>query len=79
MSTDKNSQQLSYTDAEGWIGKEVRVISGRAMGVVARVTSTGNGWVQLETPSGDIAKRAHELSLELNVTADDVESCRTSR
>ena len=56
---------LNYVDAESWIGKEVRILTGRQAGVVARVTSTGNGWVQLETSAGDLAKRAHELTLDL--------------
>jgi hypothetical protein len=59
---------LSYTDAEGWTGKEVRIITGRLAGTLARVSSTGNGWVQLETASGDLAKRAHELTLDVDWT-----------
>lgn len=50
-------------DADFWAGKKVMVISGRHMGQVGVARSSGNGWVQIDTPLGEIAKRAAELTV----------------
>ncbi len=50
-------------DAERWVGTHVRVRVGRLGGQVGRILRSGNGWVQLRTARGEIAKRAYELEL----------------
>ena len=50
-------------DAERWVGTHVRVRVGRLGGQVGRILGSGNGWVQLRTARGEIAKRAYELEL----------------
>ena len=42
-------------------GKPVRIITGRLSGQFATVIRAVNGWVQLETSHGEIAKRSSEL------------------
>eukprot|EP00428_Durinskia_dybowskii_P073215 CAMPEP_0170397256 /NCGR_PEP_ID=MMETSP0117_2-20130122/22777_1 /TAXON_ID=400756 /ORGANISM="Durinskia baltica, Strain CSIRO CS-38" /LENGTH=700 /DNA_ID=CAMNT_0010653745 /DNA_START=102 /DNA_END=2204 /DNA_ORIENTATION=- len=54
---------LSTTDPEQWIGQRVQVSSGRHAGQVGTVISSGNGWVQIETNMGEVAKRAYELQV----------------
>lgn len=60
------SRRLGYdafNDAHNWAGKNVRVTSGRHLGHIGLVRSTGNGWVQVDTSFGEIAKRVSELEL----------------
>ncbi len=45
------------------MGQKVLIISGRFIGETATVRSSGNGWVQVDAVSGEIAKRAYELEL----------------
>lgn len=59
----KGRQLLSTTDPDLWVGKKVVIVTGRHSGYIALVKSSGNGWVQLDTPQGEIAKRAYELEL----------------
>jgi hypothetical protein len=54
---------LSTTDPEQWVGLRVQVSSGRHAGQVGTVVSSGNGWVQIETPVGEVAKRSYELQI----------------
>jgi hypothetical protein len=39
----------------------VRIIKGKQMGETGRVIKSGNGWVQLGTAAGEVAKRMHEV------------------
>jgi hypothetical protein len=54
---------LSTTDPDHWIGQRVQVASGRHAGQLGTVVSSGNGWVQIETSVGEVAKRAYELQV----------------
>jgi len=54
---------LSNTDPESWVGQRVQVASGRHAGQQGTVVSSGNGWVQIETSVGEVAKRAYELQV----------------
>mmetsp|Transcript_16401 Transcript_16401/g.22604 ORF Transcript_16401/g.22604 Transcript_16401/m.22604 type:complete len:851 (-) Transcript_16401:485-3037(-) len=54
---------LSSTDPDHWIGQQVTILGGKMNGEVGRVLSSGNGWVQIETAGGEVAKRAYNLSL----------------
>lgn len=54
---------LSTTDPDHWIGQRVQVASGRHAGQQGTVVSSGNGWVQIETSVGEVAKRAYELQI----------------
>mmetsp|Transcript_20910 Transcript_20910/g.30111 ORF Transcript_20910/g.30111 Transcript_20910/m.30111 type:complete len:805 (-) Transcript_20910:214-2628(-) len=58
-----NSNLLSTIDPDRWPTCQVRIMSGRLAGHVATVRCSGNGWVQLDTPYGEVAKRASELEL----------------
>ena len=44
-------------------GVNVRIISGRLNGQVATVLRVTNGWIQVETCSGELAKRAADLEV----------------
>jgi len=57
------SMLLSAVDADVWINKLVRIKGGRFTGHTGRVLRSGNGWVQLQTAMGEVAKRAYELQL----------------
>ncbi|KAJ1448248.1 hypothetical protein M885DRAFT_590975 [Pelagophyceae sp. CCMP2097] len=61
----KESRLLSYSslDAEKWVGLHVRIKAGRLAGSAGRILRSGNGWVQLRTQQGEVAKRAYELEL----------------
>ena len=62
--SSKKRQTLNALDPDTWVGRQVIILTGRVAGVPAKVTSTGNGWVQLETIDGiEIAKRAFELEV----------------
>lgn len=54
---------LSTTDPDSWVGQRVQVASGRHAGQFGTVVSSGNGWVQIETAVGEVAKRAYELQV----------------
>lgn len=62
-STGQAGPFLSTTDPDGWVGQRVQVASGRHAGQHGTVVSSGNGWVQIETSTGEVAKRAYELQL----------------
>ena len=61
--TEDNGRLLTSIHADLWPGCKVRVLSGRMTGHMATVLSSGNGWVQLESSYGELAKRATELEL----------------
>lgn len=62
-SAPEGTNLLSATDPDSWPTCRVRVLSGRYTGLEAIVRSSGNGWVQLDTTYGEVAKRANELEL----------------
>lgn len=53
----------SGSDFEMRSGATVRIVNGRWCGQIANVLHSSNGWVQLTTNLGDIAKRATDLQL----------------
>ena len=57
---------LNYLEVDRHIGKEVRILVGRLTGQLGVITGSSNGWVQLNTSCGTFAKRANELTFELN-------------
>ncbi len=59
---------LTSLDPEDWVGQIVAIVAGRLMHSVGIVLHSGNGWVQLLTNSGEVAKRAYELEV---VNVDD--------
>lgn len=62
---------LTSVDPETWPGRVVRMKGTSRTGLVLK---TGNGWVQVNTNTGEIAKRAYELQLvgSGNRSTDDV-------
>jgi len=54
---------LGAIDPNTWEGKKVVVVNGKFLGQVGEIKSAGNGWVQIDTPTGEIAKRASELGV----------------
>jgi hypothetical protein len=52
---------LSSTDPDTWINKVVSVRVGKDEGLTGRILRSGNGWVQIATGTGEIAKRAYDL------------------
>lgn len=44
-----------------WVGRYVRITTPRHNGTTGLVHRTGNGWVNLQTALGDVAKRAYDL------------------
>lgn len=63
---DGNMKLLTSIHADLWPGCKVRILSGRLTGHGAKVITSGNGWVQLESSYGELAKRATELELITN-------------
>lgn len=61
--TDGSSKILTATHPDTWPGCKVRILSGRMTGHTVKVLGSGNGWVQLESSYGELAKRANELEL----------------
>ena len=62
-SAPEGTHLLSSLDPDSWPTCRVRILGGRTNGLHATVRSSGNGWVQLDTPYGEVAKRANELEL----------------
>lgn len=58
-----NTLSFSSMDPETWLGRKVVIVIGRYSGQVGIVRGVGSGWLQLETPVGDISKRAAEILL----------------
>jgi hypothetical protein len=58
-----SSLTFSSLDPETWIGRKVLIVVGRHNGQVGVVRGVASGWLQLDTPVGDIAKRAAEIRL----------------
>mmetsp|Transcript_8079 Transcript_8079/g.15243 ORF Transcript_8079/g.15243 Transcript_8079/m.15243 type:complete len:629 (+) Transcript_8079:76-1962(+) len=58
-----SSKLLTSIHTDTWPGCKVRILSGRMTGHIANVLGSGNGWVQLESSYGELAKRANELEL----------------
>jgi hypothetical protein len=54
---------LTTLDADLWVDRVVLITGGRLTGKPGKVLRSGNGWVQLLTIVGEIAKRAYELEL----------------
>lgn len=54
---------LLTVDTDDWLDKIVYINTGRLAGKHGKVLRCGNGWVQLQTIAGEIAKRAYELDL----------------
>jgi hypothetical protein len=57
---------LNNTDPDTWVGKRVVLMGGRNSGMEGIVKSSGNGWVQIDTSIGEVAKRAYELEVVLD-------------
>ena len=49
------------SDTDFAVGLRVRIRSGELSGAVGEIMRFGNGWIQVLTSEGKIAKRAHEL------------------
>ena len=47
------------------------VKAGKYVGTTGTVLRSGNGWVQVQTDAGEIAKRAHELELLERLSPED--------
>jgi hypothetical protein len=62
-SGDGTKNILSNINPDYWPSCRVKILSGKYCGQTAIVKCSGNGWVQLETPLGEVAKRATELEL----------------
>lgn len=67
---------LSSYDQDCWVGMQVRVKGTNRTGTVLK---TGNGWVQLATDLGEMAKRAYELLVISDVGDPANESTGASR
>eukprot|EP01039_Chlorochromonas_danica_P002678 gene2678-2926_t len=65
-------QLLSAYDPETWVGRRVFVATGRHSGQSGIVRSSGNGWVQIDTPYGEVAKRAYELEVLIGDATEGV-------
>jgi hypothetical protein len=62
-SADGSKNLLSNINPDFWPSCKVKILSGKYSGQTALVKCSGNGWVQLDTPLGEVAKRATELEL----------------
>ena len=66
MGSNGSTRRLTAVDSENWTDCQVRIQSGKLAGQVASVKASGNGWVQLDTPYGEVAKRASDLEILRN-------------
>ena len=62
-SAAEGTHLLSSLHSDSWPTCRVRILGGRMTGLHATVRCFGNGWVQLDTPYGEVARRANELEL----------------
>jgi hypothetical protein len=62
---------LSTVRADLWENRQVIVKAGKYVGSTGTVLRSGNGWVQVQTDAGEIAKRAHELELLEQLSPED--------
>lgn len=62
---------LSTVRADLWENRQVVVKAGKYVGTQGTVLRSGNGWVQVSTDAGEIAKRAHELELLEQLSPED--------
>lgn len=60
---EKEIKSLQETDHEKWVGQRVIITAGKQKGAVGIVRSTGNGWIQIDTNMGEVAKRVYELAI----------------
>lgn len=58
-----NTLSFSSMEPETWLGRKVVIVIGRHSGQIGIIRGVGSGWLQLETPVGDISKRAAEIRL----------------
>eukprot|EP01038_Epipyxis_sp_PR26KG_P004617 gene4617-6495_t len=68
---------LNSIDPDIWTGKGVSIINGKNVGETGFVVSSGNGWVQIQTSNGEIAKRAYELEVQGGYTKTNVNNLST--
>lgn len=52
---------LTSFPLDTWVGRYVRITTPRHNGQTGKVHRTGNGWVNLQTAGGEVAKRAYNL------------------
>lgn len=52
---------LTSVPLDTWVGRYVRITTPRHNGQTGLVHRTGNGWVNLQTSGGEVAKRAYNL------------------
>ncbi|CAM9668219.1 unnamed protein product [Ectocarpus sp. 12 AP-2014] len=57
----KDEFPLISVPLDTWVGRFVRITTPRHNGTTGLVHRTGNGWVNLQTALGDVAKRAYDL------------------
>lgn len=60
-SATQDEFQLISVPLDTWVGRYVRITTPRHNGTTGLVHRTGNGWVNLQTSLGDVAKRAYDL------------------
>ncbi|CAM9165824.1 unnamed protein product [Choristocarpus tenellus] len=54
---------LTSVAMDTWVGRTVRITTEKHRDVTGLVVRTGNGWVNLQTTHGEVAKRAYDLVL----------------
>lgn len=61
-----NKDKDQHIDTDFSIGMSVSIKSGEFTGEKGEVVRTSNGWIQVQTSLGKVAKRSHELEYEKN-------------
>lgn len=61
LSSLQDEFPLISVPLDTWVGRFVRITTPRHKGTTGLVHRTGNGWVNLQTSLGDVAKRAYDL------------------
>lgn len=73
LSSTQDEFDLISVPLDTWVGRYVRITTPRHNGTTGLVHRTGNGWVNLQTALGDVAKRAYDLVVipeeRANITA----------
>ncbi|CAM9472328.1 unnamed protein product, partial [Discosporangium mesarthrocarpum] len=62
---------LTSVAMDTWVGRSVRITTEKHRDVTGLVVRTGNGWVNLHTSQGEVAKRAYDLVLAGERTVSD--------
>ena len=78
MYSKKSTKADKSSDYDYAVGMHVSIRSGELCGETGEVLKSSNGWIQVLTPLGRVAKRAHELEYSNSKTSTLTDSYQNS-